>query len=458
MYLDNRIVLTINKEKEEMSRSAMTQLPGFHDFLGQEAKIKNYLSAKLAELFQLWGYERIELSVIEKLDSFSERIIGRSPWPEWNEKCSFLLDINDYSLSYSDQPVFTKALLVPEGTVSVSRWLANQISQNEEFLKDLFPLKIFYVVPCFRNELITKLSISKNRHFTQIGTEILGVSNRCADLEIMILIAEGLKVLGIPIEHINIRIGDIRIFNKLCHESKIKDEDIIPLKECFDAIAESRADNDEIRLQEMKKILEKILEDYSLPQNLRRKWELCLSGWRDIITSEEAELLGCYESVSDLNYLALQLRNLGIHNTIDLAVVRSHEYYTAVVFEVDIQFCGQTIIEAAGGGRYNKMIGHFLEEKLNIPAIGFAYGLERLFQIFRKDNEKSYKKVHYWLDDNSADIVVYGPSEKFCSVFMRAQQLRSKLLRTSVYIGDDLSENAARCYTKSKGLKLEVII
>jgi len=441
-----------------MLKSSKTSLLGFRDLFGREARVKEYLMAKLAELFQLWGYERIELALIENMDSFSERIIGRSPWPEWNKKCSFILDIHDYHSSYSNPSIITKALLVPEGTVSVSRWLANLARKNRSGVETALPLKIFYIVPCFRNELIGKLTSTKGRHFTQAGIEIIGVSNCFADLETMMLISEGIKNFGVPPESIKIRIGDIRIFNALCNESEIQNKHIIPLKECMDAIAESRAESDKIRLKNERETLEKILANYTLNQKLRQKWEICLSGLRDQINPEEARILSYTESVTELNYLANQMSNLGIDNKIDLAVVRSHEYYTGIVYEVDIKSRDRIIVEVAGGGRYNKMIGRFLGERLSIPAVGFAYGVERLYNILKNIRGPVRDGVFHWFSRRQTDFVIYGRAEKFSEVVARAQDMRKRLLRTDIFIGDDLSEEAAKCYTKSKGAKLEVII
>jgi histidyl-tRNA synthetase len=441
-----------------MLRSADASFLGFRNLFGAEARMMEYCADKLAELFQLWGYDRIELSIIESIDSFTERIVGSSPWPEWDKKSSFCLEINDYPFSYSDQAISGMALLVPEGTISVSRWLANQIKDGQKGVVDFLPLKIFYIVPCFRNEPIARLSTTKGRSFTQAGIEIIGVSNRYADLETMILIAEGIKTLGIPPDSIRIRIGDVRIFNTLCEKSKIAPEDVIPLKEALDAIAESRAGNDLKRLREEREKLKKILSVYSLSQELRSKWDWCISSWRDEITFKEARLVDCPEVISDLNWLSAQMRHFGICGQIDLSTIRSHEYYTGVVYEVDIQFSNRTIVEVAGGGRYNKLIGRFLGNKVEIPAVGFAYGVERLYSLFKIANNKSYADIKCWLSNNPTDFVVYASAGRFHQAVEYAKKLRGNGLRTDIYVGDNLSEENARCYAENRQAKLEVIV
>lgn len=436
----------------------MASFAGFRDLFGYEARKLEYISSRLSELFQLWGYERIELSIIENRENFSERIVGGSPWPEWDKKCSFALSIGDYQSSYKDTPIFREALLVPEGTISVSRWLASQINRNLDLIKFCFPLKIFYITPCFRNEPLCKLSSTKARSFNQVGVEIIGASNCRADLETMLLIVEGIKTLGVKASDINIRIGDIRIFNSLCRESGIQTDDIIPLKEALDASAEFLAGDNISQLERERIIIRGILDKYNLSRELKQKWDICLGGYHYELTPEESRILGYPDSVSDLNYLTSQMRQLGVSSKIDLAVVRSHEYYTAVVFEVDVQFGDQVIIELAGGGRYNKLIGKFLGEVINIPAIGFAYGLERLCRIFSVPDNKDHFQVYHWLCDKALDIVIYSPAEKFIRAIVCANRKRSDFLRTDVFIGDYLSEESVRCYSEMRGAKLEVII
>jgi len=54
--------------------------------------------------------------------------------------------------------------------------------------------------------------------------------------------------------------------------------------------------------------------------------------------------------------------------------------------------------------------------------------------------------------------VVYGGEERFFGALSYARQARTSHLRADVYVGDCLSEEAARCYSKTKGIKMEVIL
>lgn len=243
---------------------------GFRDILGQEVRVKNFIAHKISEVFQKWGYEQIVFPLVERASSFSEQVVGGSPWPEWDKRSVFYLHVQDYLESYSDIPEQIPALLVPEGTISVSRWLAKVLASGS-FTEEMFPAKVFYITPCFRNELVSKLSATKGREFNQVGVEILGTSNLLSDIEILLLILEGFKAINIPENLITIRMGSAELFNLLCDESNIDEHTRIVLKNSLDTIAESRAGKGPERLEpEISKVIG-IMKKMNLSESLMKK-------------------------------------------------------------------------------------------------------------------------------------------------------------------------------------------
>jgi histidyl-tRNA synthetase len=78
--------------------------------------------------------------------------------------------------SYDEQPTRTEAVLIPEGTLSVTRWLGARLTPDN--MDSVLPKKIYYDVRCLRNELTSTLSNTKARQFTQFGIEVLGTATR----------------------------------------------------------------------------------------------------------------------------------------------------------------------------------------------------------------------------------------------------------------------------------------
>jgi len=435
-----------------MFKSTKASYVGFRDIFGYEARLREFIAVKISETLQLWGYDKIELSIIESMNSFNEKVMGGSPWPEWNQRCSFQISIRDYINTYYSKPISSQALLVPEGTISISRWLASQIDA-EQSLQAGFPLKIYYVVNCFRNEPITNLSATKSRSFTQIGAEIIGTSNHYANLETIMLVASGLEAIGVPKNHIKIRLSDIRVFNHLCKKCKIPYRETIVLKEVFDAIAESRAGNNTKRLDNKLTEANKILSNYITDVKTRSQWDFCFAGIKQSINKNEAMFLECSKAISDLNSIVNELNELNVPAVIDLAVVRSHEYYTGIVFEIDVAIDNQIIVEIAGGGRYNKLISRLSKKNIEVPAVGFAFGLERICYLVEKLQKSTNLEIFFWLNESPADIVLYGhkPAHQLVKL---AQQLRKSHKRVDVYAGDKSTRREIRVYANKKDAQL----
>lgn len=432
-------------------------LKGFKDLMGQEVRVKNFIAHKISEIFQKWGYEQIVFPLVEKASSFSEQVVGSSPWPEWDKRSVFYLHVQEYDKSYNDIPEQVPALLVPEGTISVSRWLAKVLASNKD-IKNLFPIKVFYITPCFRNELISKLSATKGREFNQVGVEILGTSNLLSDIEVLFLIYEGFKAIDIPGELITVRIGSVELFNLLCDESNIDQQTRLVLKNSLDTIAESRAGKQPERLQpEIDKVM-KIIKEMNLTSELLKKWKVMCNTYVTGLNEKIKKLLGFSKPIDDLNKVATVLQERGIKCFIDPSVVRSHEYYSEIVYEIDLKFGKSVFVEVAGGGRYNKLISKFLAgKKYQIPAVGFAYGLERISEFFGMINKSKKKQltVNYWASENSVDTVLYSKpttTTQIVDLFSSSDKLRENGKRVSIYVGDGEKKEAER-YSKGVGAK-----
>jgi histidyl-tRNA synthetase len=433
---------------------------GFRDIIGLEVRLKTYVSNKIGELFQRWGYDQIIFPLVERASSFSEEIVGGSPWPEWDKRSVFYFNVRDYKDSYKELSIKNPALLIPEGTISVSRWLAKQLVSNKRE-GDLFPMKVFYITPCFRNELTSKVSATKGREFNQVGVEILGTSSLLADIEVLFLVYEGLISINIPKDALTIRVGSVEIYNSLCAESKVDRQTRIYFKNSLDIIAESRAGKAPVRLKpEIEKIM-KAVHKMKLSEKLTKKWGILCNTYTKSIDINTAKILGYQKPIEELNKLAFALQDSGIKCFIDPSVVRSHEYYTGIVYEIDLKIGNKVFVEVAGGGRYNKLIGKFLAGKeYQIPAVGFAYGLERLVEFFKlmgKDN-KSIHAVNYWTKSNGIDEVLYSKPQKsddIINLFRFAEKLRGRNDRVSVYVGDGNKKKALE-YSKKHGARFSI--
>jgi len=437
-------------------------LEGFKDAIGIDVRTMRFLEMTYASLFSKWGYEEINVPIVERASSFSEEVIGGSPWPEWDKRGVFYLQLQNYKDSYSDLPVQEPALLVPEGTISVSRWLAR--SYNENNLSQ--PKKIFYIMPCFRNELTSKLSNTKGREFHQAGIEILGTNNVNADLEVLLIAYQGFIEVGVHNDDILVRIGSVSLFNAVCTETGMSESDVLIVKDLMDTIAESRAGKQPERLAPSIEKVTAIVQAYNPSAGVVAKWGKMTNTYVDTLDTSFESVIGYDADVKDLNYLASIVREQGLKCVIDPSVVRSHEYYTGIVYEIDIKTQDDgVLVEVAGGGRYNKLIGKFIgdgTQDISIPAVGFAYGLERVVAIRKQLNvaelRHEVKSIDIYHGESVADIVLIANEEKHHSKLLAvASSLRKDGNRVDVYVGEDKSDEYLNAYTANLGAEIQKV-
>ncbi len=438
-------------------------LAGLHDLFGLALRKRDCLSRIFSDIVRNCGYEQLEVPLIERASSFSEGIVGESPWPEWDKRGCFYINILDYSGNYEKIYEKNEALLIPEGTVSVSRWLGRKIDENPRFQ---FPLKVFYNnLPCFRNELVDTLSSSKRRQFNQFGVEILGSSNVMSDVEILSLSFVMLEKVGINKTDITARISDVRIFSALAKECGIVHKDSLTLKEAMDTVAECRAGKKPERRVEQERIFWGVIDRYTLSDVQKNCWKTIINHQSGMIHKEIFDLFPSeYHGVlENLNNVRSVFLSQGLNVKIDLSVVRSHEYYTGLSFELDVKVEEVKYVEIAGGGRYDKLVGNFVNNTTlsRIPSTGFAFGIERVIEMLEKTGffKKEVKMLsHASFEESSADLLILasngsGPVRGYFDALTVAREEIIKGNRCDIYVGDDSNEPAIVEYMAQRNIK-----
>lgn len=358
----------------------MSIIEGFQTEYGANSLRREFVSRVLSDVMYENSYDKVNIPYIEPLSSYSEEILGKSPWPEWNDKCIFAFAINNYACNYEESNT-QEVCLIPEGTVSITRWLADIISQGQNPNK-----KIFYNLHCFRNELISTLSETKKREFEQFGVEILNSANYQSDIEILDIVFRLLDKLGINNRNVRIRVNNIAIFNMLTDISCIHDNDVITIKCLLDLIAECHAGKQSAMFESRKEQLVHILLKYSISNEIYQIWESIINHsycnineLYNIFPVEFHDEIRLLQTI--YNHFALSAKKVEV----DLSVIRSHQYYTGLSFEVDVITNNHCFFEIAGGGRYDRLVKSFLKQKNEnigvVPCTGFAFGMDRVMSM-----------------------------------------------------------------------------
>ncbi len=303
---------------------------GTHDFLPDEARLWRRVENAYVDICTRYGYSEIRTPVFEATELF-ERGTGFATDVVQKEMYTFP-DKKGRSLS-----------LRPEATPSVIRaYLEHSLGRKARVAK------YFYMGPMFRYD---RPGQGRYRQFHQLGIEAIGTASATADAEVIRLLWEFLKGIGL---------GDIRVrLNTLgCKECRVKYSGI--LKDFLEDKLESlcgdchdRFERNPLRILDCKN------------KNCKAV----------IIDAPDIGGLLCEDDIAHIDCVKRLLSATGVDFYVDAKLVRGLDYYTRTVFEVIHGAAGEDLA-LGGGGRYDELVE--VIGGPSTPAVGFSLGLERV--------------------------------------------------------------------------------
>ncbi|MDP8229955.1 MAG: histidine--tRNA ligase [Candidatus Gorgyraea atricola] len=313
-------------------------LRGTKDILPSEISLWQCIEKSARDIFAIYGYKEIRTPIIEEASLFI-RSIG---------------DATD--IVQKEMYVFTdrggrNIALRPEATASIVRaYIENSMAQKEALSK------LFYIGPMFRSERPQK---GRQRQFYQLGVEAIGSDNAFIDVEVISLAAGFLKKIGIT--------DFVLKINTLgCDKDK---------KEIIEKYRKAVKPH-------LKSLCSECNQRYT--KNVLRIFDCKNPDCGRIVEKIEVSDSLCKDCSSHFETVKKGLKDLKIDFEIDKRIVRGLDYYTKTVFEIVQKDLGAKDAICAGG-RYNNLVKDMGGK--DMPAIGFAFGIERLIMAMKKDNE-----------------------------------------------------------------------
>ncbi|MCX8082454.1 MAG: histidine--tRNA ligase [bacterium] len=311
---------------------------GMHDILPDDVSKWQFIENVLVETVRYYGYKEIRTPVVEYRSLF-ERSIG-------NES-----DIISKEIYAFKDRKGREVALRPEGTASVVRAF---IESGMYAGRRIF--RLYYYGPMFRYDRPQK---GRYRQFYQFGIELLGGKDPFFDTEIVLL----LKFIA---DRLNLK-GYYFLINTLgcplcknIYTDMVKDyfsvrQDIL----CEDC--KKRTISSPLRILDCKQdVCKKIVSDAPVIGDI-----LCDNCKKHFRTFEES------------------LKANMVPYKVDPHLVRGLDYYTRTVFELYVSGEENAI---AAGGRYDTLVQQLGGP--DIPAIGFAIGMERLISLVEYNQSK----------------------------------------------------------------------
>lgn len=386
---------------------------GTHDVIQEEASKYQYIEALLSKVAETYGFSEFRTPILESSDLFI-RSTGESSDIVRKEMYSFE-DKGGRSLT-----------LRPEITAGIIRsFVSNKLFANQDF-----PVKAYYVGPCFRYE---RPQQGRYRQFNQFGIECIGANNIYRDIESIILGYNSLLMLGFKNVKLKINnLGDSE--TRTSYQKALKDYYSKHLDEMCDDCKE-RFNINVLRMLDCK-----IEHDIEINKNVPK-----ISDFYSESTKKNFEVLTSY------------LKENNIPFEIDNNLVRGLDYYTGIVFEYHYTSQNGTNYGAlGGGGHYAKLVKELGGPDLE--SVGFAFGIERLAALMEEDNlfnnledgldvfimpigEQNYNycfSLNTFLRSNGYSCDVCLESKNMSQMFKKAERRKAKF---GIIIGDDEKNN-----------------
>lgn len=314
------------------------------------ARLRASIASRLRDLYASWGYEPVEVPVLERYDPAHPRA-GQS-----------------FKLSDRDSGVLA---LRSDFTPALARLVRTSFAASSDGVRG--PLRLQYAGRVWH---AIDPELARTREFTQIGLELIGASNARADAELIHLARESVRAVGLSPR---VEVGNPGFVRALFDEAGISEPHRERLADAID-----RKDVTDVREQvnalgiggPHAAALEAVCDLYGDTGALEEA--RAVAPW-DSTRREVERVVGVISEFEDPSELL-----------IDLGMARRLSYYTGVTFRAYTFDFGQPLL---GGGRYDGALLPF--------AAGFSLGLERLVEAIPARTEDAAPQV-LSLDDAGA--------------------------------------------------------
>ena len=306
------------------------------DLLAEEAATLNFIISKAKETAQLYGYKEVITPIVEPYE-----LLSAKTGEEIRQRMFIFKDLGDRTVA-----------LRPEFTASIARLATTTLKSAPK------PLRLFSVGSVYRYDEPQR---GRYREFWQSNFELIGSNNAEADAETILITNNLMKATGL--QGYAFKLGHIGVIRGILTQENVDDK----VQNAILQLMDKREYNEAYKLLKQEKCQEML-------QGL-----LDLKGDTPFETVEKIQkYVAPYTEAKVAADNLMEILQLVTANgipvkTVEPAFARGLEYYTGLIFEVNVP---ELDIALGGGGRYNRLIEVFGGE--STPAVGVAHGLDRM--------------------------------------------------------------------------------
>ena len=373
---------------------------GTKDILPNDMPVWHYMEEAANRVFAKYGAKEIRTPIFEATELFAR---GVGDTTDIVNKEMYTFEKSDRSLT-----------LRPENTAGVVRaFIENGMHRLSA------PVKLWYKGPMFRYE---RPQAGRQRQFHQVGVEVFGIKQPTADAEVILMAVNYLKELGL--NDLTVELNSLGC-PKCREEFKTQLKNVIrPYLPQLCEDCQTRFEKNPLRLLDCKS--PECQEVYAKPEI-----QAVIQG--DFI---------CEECSEHFKELLGYLDTLGIKYERNKLLVRGLDYYNRTVFEIKSNNLGSQNA-VCGGGRYDTLVRNLGGE--DVPAIGFAMGMERLASLLGEKQEE--KLTAFVVSNDTVEAIKLTEELRSKGItcefdltnkkFVKQLEKASKVAKYAVILGED---------------------
>ncbi len=387
-------------------------LKGFRDFLPDREMQRLAIISRLQEAFRLFGFVPIDTPVLE----YAEVLLGKGGG-ETDKQVYRFTDHGgrDVAMRY-------------DLTVPFARFMAAHLAELP------LPFKRYHAAKVWRGENTQR---GRYREFIQADFDIVGADSASADLEILLLMRECMRKLGL--ERFTVHYAHRGVFNAFLSRLGLGDKSAEVLR----IIDKER----KIGLEKTRETLVQIAGSEAADRVLEFTR---MEPSADETLSKLSSMVGSdVEGITRLAEISRCLKEIGAASefVLDPSITRGLDYYTGIVCETFLSDLPQ-IGSVCSGGRYNDLAT--LYTKQSLPGVGASIGLDRLMAAMEELGVLTEEKA-------AVSVLVLYLEESLLPAYHRfASALREAGVSAEVY-PEKKKLSVQFAYAERKGIRLALI-
>lgn len=371
-----------------MENGILRSVKGTKDFMPQEQMIRNRIRRTLEGVFEAYGCKPLETPMIQYYELLASKYGGGE---------EILKEVYRLSDQGERELALRYDLTVP---------LAKVVGMNPEIR---MPFKRYEIGKVFRDGPVKP---GRFREFIQCDVDIVGTSSMLAEAELISMAFAAFQKLGLLVY---IEVNNRKLLSGVLQELGVPEELAGDVMLSLDKLEKIGVEGIEEDLRE-RKVEESIVVAIT---SFLQTGALSLEQLTERFSSAVVQ-----EGASELRQLLAYLREAEVEGDVRFTpfLARGLGIYTGTVYEIFLQ--DRSITSSIGsGGRYDEIIGRFLGDGREYPAVGISFGLDVILTTLAMRPAAS--------EERAADVLVVPLGTEAASLAL-ANQLRASGMKVEL--------------------------